>query len=153
MSVLAVLDTTVLVAGVVPSHLHHAAARQHLLAAWAQPGTYRCAAHAIAETFRVLTTLPLQPRIDVQASRYTLRFSILLRCDPIPAQVQDYETAMDLVITSGLGAGAIYDCLHLLAAERVGARYLVTSNLRHLRPLALAAQARLQVVGPEAALT
>jgi len=147
-NVLAVLDTTVLVAGLTAAHPEHAACRLHLQAAAGEPGTYRCTTHAIAETFRVLTALPVNPRLDTAGARIAIRASLIPRLDPLPLTVGDYERALDIVCVSGLGAGAVYDCLHLLAAERLGSAYLITSNLKHLRRLAEAADITVQVVDP-----
>jgi hypothetical protein len=148
MKPLAALDTTVLVAGLVAAHPNHAPCRQHLLAAAATPGAYRCAAHALAEAFRVLVALPLATRIDPAGAMLAIRTTLIPRLDPAPQSLRDYDRAMEVVCASGLGAGAVYDCLHLLSAERLEARFLVTANLRHLVPLAQAAGARVRVVGP-----
>jgi predicted nucleic acid-binding protein len=147
-STVAVLDTTVLVAGLVASHPVHTACLKHLQSATARPGSYRCSTHAVAETFRVLVALPLARKIDVDEARMALRASVIPRLNPIPLAPKDYEVAMDIVCASGLGSGAIYDCLHLLAAERIAAKYLVTSNLKHFLRLADAAQSRLRVIEP-----
>jgi predicted nucleic acid-binding protein len=152
-STLAVLDTTVLVAGLVESHPVHAACLNHLQSAAAHPGSYRCSVHAVAETFRVLVALPLVRRIDVDGARMVLRASVIPRFNPIPLAPKDYDTAMDIVCASGLGSGAIYDCLHLLAAERIEAKYLVTSNLKHFFRLAESANSRLRVVDPSEAIS
>jgi len=149
-TVLAVLDTTVIVAGVLASHPHHAPCRQHLQAAAATPGTYRCSTHAIAEAFRVLVALPLAPRIDAAGARLVLRTTIIPRLDPIALTMKDYDAALDLVCASGLGSGAVYDALHLLAADRAGAKWLVTANGKHFNRLAEVAKSRVRVVDPAA---
>jgi hypothetical protein len=118
----------------------------------ARPGSYRCSTHAVAETFRVLVALPLTRNIDVDGARMALRASIIPHLNPIPLAPKDYDVAMDIVCASGLGSGAIYDCLHLLAAERSEAKYLVTANLKHYMRLADAARSRLRVVEPTAAI-
>lgn len=152
MSLLAVLDTTVIVAGLVASHPVHAACFKHIQAAAEHPGSYRCSSHTIAETFRVLVALPLASRITPVVARMALRSSVIPRLDPIAISMKDYDVAMDVVCDSGLGAGAIYDCLHLLAAERVEAKYLVTSNYKHFTQLAKVAKARLRIVDPSDAV-
>jgi predicted nucleic acid-binding protein len=55
--------------------------------------------------------------------------------DPLPLRTADYVGALDLVCPSTLGAGAIYDALHLVAARRARAERLVTLDVRHFRAL------------------
>lgn len=121
---------------------------QHLVAAGRTPGTYRCTTHAIAETFRVLVALPVQPRLEADGARTAIRATLLPRLDPLPLGANDYDRALDVVCASGLGAGAVYDALHLLAAERLGAARLLTANLKHFRRLAEAAGGRVRIEAP-----
>lgn len=148
MTVVAVLDTTVLVAGLVASHPYHLMCQRLLQAAAHLPGSYRCTTHAIAETFRVLVALPLAPRLDAAGARLAIRTTLAPRLDPVSLTAKDYDRALDVVCASGLGAGAIYDCLHLLAADRLAAGYLVTANHKHFQPLAEAAGTRVLVIDP-----
>jgi hypothetical protein len=101
----------------------------------------------------VLVALPLARKIDANGARMALRASIIPHLNSIPLAPKDYDTAMDIVCASGLGSGAIYDCLHLLAAERIEAKYLVTSNLKHFIRLAEAANSRLRVADPSEAIS
>jgi predicted nucleic acid-binding protein len=148
MTVLAFLDTTVLVAGLVAAHPQHVVCHRLLVAAAQTPGRYRCTTHALAETFRFLVALPLAPRLDAAGARLAIRTALMPRLDPLALTARDYDRAFDAVCASGLGGGAIYDGLHLLAAERVAAQYLVTANLKHFQRLAEAAGTRVQISDP-----
>ena len=41
---------------------------------------------------------------------------------------EDYATALDRMVEHGLSSGAIYDALHVVAAEKTEAKELVTFN-------------------------
>jgi predicted nucleic acid-binding protein len=144
-----VLDTTVLVAGIVQAHPNHVACKNVLQEAAQNPGKFRCSLHAVAETFRVLVALPLSPRLDSVGARLAIRTTILPRLDPIPLTLHEYDLAMDLVVSSGLGSGAIDDCLHLLAAHRLSAKKLLTGNVKHFQTLAQALNQKILIQAPE----
>ena len=142
------LDTTVLVAGLVASHPHHGPSARHLAAAAATPGTYRCTTHALAETFRVLVALPISPRCTPSQAQTIIRTSVVPRLAPVALTAKDYDRALDVAAASGLGGSAIYDALHLMAADRLGATYLVTANQKHFTTLARAARTRVAIIEP-----
>lgn len=148
MTVVAVFDTTVLVAGVLALHPHHAASARLLAAAAAAPGSYRCTTHAIAEAYRVLVSFPLVPRCTPDQALALIRVSLIPRLNPVALTAKDYDRALEVVSVSGLGGEAIYDALHLVAAVRLGATGLVTANLKHFTRLAEAANLRIDIVDP-----
>ena len=148
MTTLVFLDTTVLVAGLVAAHPQHAICQRLLVDAAQAPGRYRCTTHALAETFRVLMALPLAPRLDAVGARLAVRTSLMPRLDPLALTARDHDRAFDVVCASGLGGGAIYDGLHLMAADRVTASHLVTSNTKHFQRLAETAKTRVEITNP-----
>jgi predicted nucleic acid-binding protein len=122
----AALDTSVLVAGVIEAHPQHARANWWLkprrrierIAAW----------HAYAETWAVLTALPIEPRISGEVAaavlervRRTVRF--------VAPRVGTYPDAVARCNARSLRSGAVYDALHLLTAERQSADLLLTFNV------------------------
>ncbi|HUO85321.1 MAG TPA: PIN domain-containing protein [Thermoanaerobaculia bacterium] len=128
-------DTSVLVAALVAHHPHHersivwidAAARRAIegIASW----------HALAETFAVLTRLPLLPRVSSpQAEEVTLRLKdILLLREPTSSM---YRAALRRAADRGVRSGALFDALHLTTAERAGADLLLSFNLDDFARLA-----------------
>ena len=148
MTVVAVFDTTVLVAGVLAIHPHHGASARLLAAAAATPGSCRCTTHAIAEAYRVLVSLPLVPRCTPSHALTLIRESLIPRLSPVALTAKDYDRALEVVSGSGLGGGAIYDALHLVAAARLGVTGLVTANLKHFTRLAEAAHLRIDIIDP-----
>jgi len=47
----------------------------------------------------------------------------------------DYVETIDLVAREGLGSGAVYDALHVVAARKSQSERILTYNLRHFREL------------------
>jgi predicted nucleic acid-binding protein len=133
-------DTSALVAGLVPAHPEYTRCRPLIDRARAEPGEHRCTQHALAEAFRVLVALPIRPPLAKEAARALVAQTLTPHLDPMALIASDYAAAFDLVCGGPLGAGAIYDALHLVAARRAKAQRLVTLNLRHFRALVGTAQ-------------
>ena len=143
-----VYDSSVLVAALLPAHPDYRRCRPPLDRARAEAGVHRCTTHALAETFRVLAALPIKPPLTKQAARMLVTQTLAPHLDPLPLRATDYVAALDLVCESTLGAGAIYDALHLVAARRARAERLVTLNLRHFRTLVGSAHGWPQIEEP-----
>lgn len=105
-------DSSVLVAGFVPSHRFHEAVRPSLLEV-VESGSL--IAHTIAETYAVLSApggiYRAEPRVVVE---YLDQF--LTDGPPIPVQPHAYRRALDLLADDGRPGGAVYDALIALAA-------------------------------------
>lgn len=143
-----VYDSSVLVAALLPGHPEYVRCRPALDRARAEPGGHRCTTHALAEAFRVLAALPIEPPLGKDAARSLVTRTLAPHLDPLPLRAADYLAAFDLVCESTLGAGAIYDALHLVAARRARAERLVTLNPRHFRTLVGAAPGWPQIEEP-----
>lgn len=131
-----VYDSSVLVAGLLPAHPDYARCRRRFDRARAEPGAHRCTLHAVAETFRVLAAVPIKPPLTKAAARTLVAHTVIPHLEPLQLRAADYSAALDLVCDSPLGAGAVYDALHLVVARRCKADSLVTLNARHFRALA-----------------
>ncbi len=79
--------------------------------------------------------MPIKPPLTKEAARTLVTQTLAPNFDPLPLLAKDYSAALDLVCASALGAGAIYDALHLVAARRAKAERLMTLNPRHFRAL------------------
>lgn len=88
------------------------------------------AAHALAELFAVLTTLPLSPRLMAVEARSLIRRNIVSKGEIVELTGADYENVIERMLEDGLVGGVIYDALHVMAAEKAGANRLVTFNRR-----------------------
>jgi predicted nucleic acid-binding protein len=135
-------DTSVLVAALVEDHPEHSRA-----AAWlrAPRSVARIAsAHAFAETWAVLTAMPIEPRISGQVALTALqRLGQVVTF--LPPEKTTYAAAAARCSSLGLRSGAIYDALHLICAESAQATCLLTFNERDFTRLAEASSPRIVV--------
>jgi predicted nucleic acid-binding protein len=138
------LDTSVLVAGLVRSHPHHEAAD-----AWLR-GVHRghhqgfIAAHSLAETYAVLTRLPVRPRIASEEAWQLIQADLLTGFEHVTLDAGAYVEVLRLLSEHGIVGGAVYDALILRCASAVGAECLLTFNTADFARLA-------QVLGGEVA--
>jgi predicted nucleic acid-binding protein len=127
------LDTSVLVAGLVEAHPHHGRS-----AWWLRPrkSLERIACwHAFAETWSVLTALPIEPRVTGEVARTVLeRLRRVVHFVTPRASV--YSSAVERCAGRGLRSGAVYDAIHLVTAEIESADLLLTFNDRDFSRLA-----------------
>lgn len=120
-------DTSVLVPALVPVHPHHLAARSWLAAARDARIEALMTSHAVAELWSVLTRLPLRPRLSPDGARRAVEG--LRRIVEVGAlEAADYDRALERCAERGLRSGAVFDALHLVAAERNGCSVLLTIN-------------------------
>lgn len=128
-------DTSVLVPRCIITHPH----RMRALAAIAestQSGNDCCISmHSLAETFAVLSALPINPRISAEKALFLIETEILQYFVVVPLSVDAYRQAMADIARVGRSGGAIYDSLILQAARNINASRLYTFNEKHFRPL------------------
>lgn len=120
------LDTSVIVAGVIEDHPHHARAswwlrtRRNLerVASW----------HAYAEAWAVLTALPIEPRVSGEVASAVLdRLRRSIRF--VAPRAATYPSAARRCNARGLRSDAVYDALHLVTAEGEAAKLFLTFNV------------------------
>ena len=122
-----VFDTSVLVAAVRDAHSHHERARPWIRAVASGRIDAAISLHAAAETWSVLTRLP--GSLQLPPAMATLVVDRLLeQFQPIAMSEAIYRRAMVRCAERGSRSGALFDALHLVAAESVGALGLVTFN-------------------------
>ena len=127
-------DTSVLVAGSVAGHVHEARAAIWLRAAREGRIEAVACAHAFAETWATLTAIPVEPRLPLNAvDRIVDRLSGPIK--PVAQRWSDYQAAMNRCSERTVRSGALYDALHLVIAEHLGAHVLLTFNVRHFTRL------------------
>lgn len=117
-------DSSALVSVLYPESAFHRQAVRH----WAQSGSRATSCHALAESYRTLTTLkrPMRPEV----ARMALD-KLRTRMELVPGTPALYSEAMKRM-AEGKHAGAmIYDALHCVAAEHCGADKIVTRNKPH----------------------
>jgi predicted nucleic acid-binding protein len=140
--VLIAIDTSVLVAAAVAVHPDHERAAECLASARDEGNSAFMSLHAVAETYSVLTKLPLVERIPPPAARAYIEvlrgfMSTVAITEPMCLEALDRCTAR------GLGSGSVFDALHLVAAEAAGAELMLTFNERDFSRLAGTASPRI----------
>jgi predicted nucleic acid-binding protein len=135
-------DTSVLVAGLVGAHPQHARSRRWLAAARSGAVDGLMSWHAVAETWSVLTRLPLEPSISGEVARGLLE-TIRSFIAPIEPDVGIYERAIARCATRGFRSGTIFDALHLATAEASAADAVLTWNRYDFERLAVAGGPRI----------
>ena len=129
------LDTSVLVASLETAHPHHPLAEPYFDDAREGRRTLVVSTHAVAETFSALTNLPVTPRISPAQALTLIEESVLSVAEAVPLGADDYRAVLARLADLGLPGGAVYDALHVRAAEKASADELVTFNGRHFRPM------------------
>ena len=137
-------DTSVLVPAVLEAHEHHARAAPTLDRAANGEVDLVVAAHALAETYATLTAL--RPRLTPVAVLDLIQEGALRFAEVVPLGADDYRAVLDRMAALDLVSGAVYDALHVRAAEKAGAEELHTFNGRDFRRMPPAAPCRLVVL-------
>jgi len=138
-------DTSVLVAASLVDHPHRARALAWLEAARNEELEGITTAHALAEVWATLTALPVEPRVaPAVAIRVVERLASHLRTIEVGWSV--YRSALERCTDRGFRSGAVYDALHLAAAESEGANVLLTFNTADF--LRLAGEGEPRIIAP-----
>ncbi len=130
-------DTSVLVAAMVESHPHHERCVARLEKARAGGAAWAVAAHSLAETYVVLTTLPVKPRISAALALRLIRENIVGSAEIVVLSPQEYLSTVADLSAAGIAGGAVYDAMLAAAAEKAGATRVLTLNrddFRRVRP-------------------
>lgn len=128
------LDTSVLVAGLLIAHPRHAASRGWLGGDTARADQRVVCAHALAETWSVLTRMPVLPRVTPAAAETMLR-RLASRLEVVAVTDELELAAIRRCAERGLSGGAVHDALHLVTAEASRADAVVTWNERDFERL------------------
>ncbi|HYC55253.1 MAG TPA: PIN domain-containing protein [Candidatus Binatia bacterium] len=121
-------DTSVLVPALIPALPAHADSYSWVCAAVDGRIDGVMSWHAFAETWAVLTRLPMQPAPTPASARAALE-SLRKAIRRIPVDGATYDAAVARCIERGLRSGAIFDALHVICAEKAGANVIVTADV------------------------
>ena len=124
-------DTAVLVAAIVEAHPAHERALPWLARSRSGDVEALVCAHSAAETFAVLSTLPLSPRIGPGLARQLVQKNVLTGSRVVTLATRDYEAVIDDLGDLGVAGGAVYDALIARAAAKAHADLLLTLNPKH----------------------
>ena len=120
-------DTSVVVAALVEPHPRHHRAICWITAAAADSLTAECSWHAVAETWSVLTRLPIDPPVSPSMAESAIE-RLIRYVTPIELSDKTYRAAMRRCAERGLRSGSVFDALHLVCAEIRGVDAFVTFN-------------------------
>lgn len=123
------LDTSVLVAGLIESHPEFGPASVWLDAGDRGEVEVVWTVHAYAETWSVLSRLPLAERLEPAAVTDILA-ALAEAHPPEVVLLTDYQAAATRCAQLGVRSGAIFDALHLVVAERLRADAVLTLNVK-----------------------
>ncbi|HEX6985868.1 MAG TPA: PIN domain-containing protein, partial [Planctomycetaceae bacterium] len=124
------LDTSVLVAAMVTGHPEHLRALPWLQRIKAGTDEGVVSAHSLAETYAILTTLPLRPPIRPAVARQLIERNILADFEVVALSEADYRSLLGHLETVGIAGGATYDAVVLHAAAIGKVDRVVTLNTR-----------------------
>jgi predicted nucleic acid-binding protein len=131
-------DTSVLVAALVRPHPHHDRAICWVMAAADGSVTAECSCHAVAETWSVLTRLPMDPPISPSFAEAAID-RLIAYVKPVELSHGMYAGAIRRCSERGLRSGSVFDALHLVCAEARGVDAFATFNPDDFDRLALPA--------------
>ncbi len=124
-------DTSVLVPALWKWHPDHTDCVAWLVAAASGAVELCTTAHCLAETFSVLTRLPIQQRIKPAEAWDSLAASVLPHVNMIELSSAVYVSALRELAGRGIGGGMAYDALIAAGAELAQVDLLITGNVRH----------------------
>ena len=124
------LDTSVIVAAFWGDHPQHQQSADLLKTC--TPTTAFCAAHSVAETYSVLTRLPVKPPIPTEQALLFIR-EIQDRFTVVTLTGKEYFATVERLAESGLAKSYIYDGLIMSAAAKSGADIVYTWDIGHFR--------------------
>ena len=130
------LDTSLLVAGLVEMHPDHAAAHRWLARTVLGEIRLLISRHSLAECYTALTRLPLKPPLDPQDVLTLIDHSLLGACRATTITLDEvaYRGVLTRCARAGHRGGIIHDAIIGQCAVVAGVP-LVTSNIRHFQRL------------------
>jgi predicted nucleic acid-binding protein len=127
-------DTSVLVAALVAPHPRHRDCRALLERSERGEATGTICAHALAETFSVLTRLPLRPVIRPADAELLVGREVAARLQVVPVDSAAQLEAIRAVTAAGRSGGAVHDALHVVCLRRAGVERIWTLNRSDFLP-------------------
>ena len=124
----ALFDTSVLVAASVEGHPMHRRALPWLKRARSGEVELHVAAHSLAETYAVLTALPIRPRISPTTAARIIRENIEKSAKLVALTASEYRGVIHDLAVLGVSGGVVYDAIIARSAAKAGVECLLTLN-------------------------
>ena len=141
---LVLFDTSVLVAALIVSHPQNSACFPRLKAAESKQIEGFISTHSLAETYSVMTRIPIQPRITPSKTQIIIG-NISQHLEIVPLHSDDYLSAIDRMAALNLQGGGIFDAIIAQAALKANVDVLLTLNPNHFTRLGQAIAQLVQV--------
>ena len=124
-------DTSLIIAALVESHPMHVRAFPWLKKAKAKDFELVVASHTIAETYAVLSTLPIKPRISPSVAWRLINENIVSISKIASLTPAEYSFTIKQISELGLVGGITYDALIAKVAQKSKVKRMLTLNLEH----------------------
>lgn len=125
------LDSSTLIAAMLPDHVHHHAGYAWLSQAKAGAFEFVVSGHSLAEIYSVLTRMPRTPRISPAEAWQLLADNVTSVAQIVTLTGADYVALVRQLSKQGVAGGPVYDAIIAKAAELAQADQLVTLNEAH----------------------
>ena len=129
------VDTSCIVAALCAWHVHHARAAAELERRLRERQRLATAAHALLETYAVLTRLPAPHRLSPADTLALLDGNFLDRAHIVSLDGEGYRMLLRRIGREGISGGRTYDALIADCARKAGAPVLLTFNAGHFADL------------------
>ena len=128
------LDTSCMVAAVCTWHERHEAAAAEIEDRLGRGERLAVAAHALVESYAVLTRLPPPHRLAPGDAWTVVKSNFVESAAVVALSGRDHARLLGRLAAGGIRGGRTYDALIAACAERAGAQTLLTFNPRHFDP-------------------
>ena len=128
------LDSSCMVAAICTWHEHHRAAAAEIERRLARRERLTVAAHAVVETYAVLTRLPAPHRLAPPDAWALVKANFVTRATVAPLTAAGHTTLLDRLASNGVGGGRTYDRLIAACAVEANVDVLLTFNPRQFDP-------------------
>jgi predicted nucleic acid-binding protein len=123
-----------MVAAVCAWHVRHAAAAAEIERRLDRGERMAIAAHAVAETYAVLTRLPAPHRLAPADAWTLVRTNFVDNAALVTLDGPAHAAVLAQLARTGIGGGRTYDGLIAACADASHAKALLTFNSRHFEP-------------------
>lgn len=129
------VDTSCIVAAVCGWHEQHAQAAAEIERRLATRERLATAAHALAESYAVLTRFPAPHRLAPTAALALLEANFISRARVVALDAHGYRTLLRRAGREGISGGRTYDAIIAECALKARAAVLLTFNAGHFADL------------------
>jgi predicted nucleic acid-binding protein len=136
------MDTSTIVAAMLPTHPDNSIAEPWLMQANARAFELFVSLHSIAELYAVLTRLPIKPAVTPVQADGLIKGNLFSCAKSVSLSEFDYLSIVSDLAKRGLSGGITYDAVIARAAELAKVDLLVTFNISHFQRVWPAGAAR-----------